>query len=305
MVGRREERSKELEEELKQEEKKEKKKIFKRKIIKIIILIFVLIIFLFMYMHFVGTKGLKVREYKISSTKLPEKFTGFKIVHFSDLYYLSTIKEKELNNIVNKINELKPDIVVFTGDLIKDKKKLKDSDIKTLTQNLSKIESTIGKYAIKGDNDYSNTYNEIMNNSNFKIINNSYELIYYKDNTPILLTGINSCIKKDCDINSAFSFSGIDNLYTITLMHEPDSIKELINNKPDLVLAGHSLNGKIRLPIIGGIKKYEYAKKYPNSKYKLSDTLLFVSGGLGTNKSELRLFNHPSINLYRLVKETN
>ena len=46
-------------------------------------------------------------------------------------------------------------------------------------------------------------------------------------------------------------------------------------------------------------------KKYLNSKYVFDNTTLFVSGGLGTNNSELRLFNHPSINFYRLVKETN
>ena len=120
-----------------------------------------------------------------------------------------------------------------------------------------------------------------------------------------LLFRISSCLKKDCDINQAFSFDKIDNLYTITLVHEPDTTQNILNNKTDLILAGHSLNGQIRLPLIGGIKKQENATKYPDSKYKINDTTLYVSGGLGTYKKELRLFNHPSINLYRLVKETN
>ncbi len=95
----------------------------------------------------------------------------------------------------------------------------------------------------------------------------------------------------------------MDNLYTIVLTHEPDNTKKIINNKPDLILAGHSLNGQIRLPLIGGLKKFESAKKYSNSKYKINDTTLFVSNGLGTTNQEFRLFNHPSINFYRLVKE--
>ena len=305
MVETREKRSKELEKELKKEDnKKKKKKIIKGLILSVVIII-LLIVSLFLYMYFVGTKGIKVREYKVVSDKLPDSFTGFKIVHFSDLYYLSTIKEKELNNVVDKINELKPDLVVFTGDLVDNKKKLDKKDIEALEKNLGKIEATIGKYAVKGDNDYSNTYLTIMEEANFTVINNSYELIYYKGNTPILLTGISSCLKKDCDINQAFSFDKIDNLYTITLVHEPDTTQNILNNKTDLILAGHSLNGQIRLPLIGGIKKQENATKYPDSKYKINDTTLYVSGGLGTYKKELRLFNHPSINLYRLVKETN
>ena len=75
--------------------------------------------------------------------------------------------------------------------------------------------------------------------------------------------------------------------------------------KPNLILAGHSHNGQIRLPIIGGLTKFEEAKKYSNSKYNIDNTTLFISGGLGTSKYEFRLFNHPSINFYRLVKETN
>lgn len=305
MVGRREERSKEIEKEWEQEELKEKKKKRIKKIIKISIILILIIIAFFMYARFVATKGLKVREYKVASSKLPENFTGFKIVHFSDLYYLSTVNEKDLNKIINKINELKPDIVVFTGDLINSKNKLKEKDIETLTKYLKKINTTIGKYAVKGDNDYNKTYNEIMEKSNFKVINNSYELIYYKGKTPILLTGTGSCIKKDCDINSTFSFNELDNIYTVSLIHEPDVIKDMLNNKPNLVLAGHSLNGSINLPFIGGIKKNEYAKKYINKKYTINNSVLYISGGLGTNNNKLRLFNHPSINFYRLVKETN
>ena len=47
------------------------------------------------------------------------------------------------------------------------------------------------------------------------------------------------------------------------------------------------------------------ANKYKKLKETIGNSTLFISGGLGTNKSEFRLFNHPSINFYRLVKETN
>ena len=305
MVGRRELKNKELEKDIKKEERKEKNIKLGKKIFKILLIIILIISALLIYMHSFGTKGLKVKEYLVVNNKLPDKFNGLKIVHFSDLYYLSNIKEKELINVVNKINELKPDIVVFTGDLINDYKTIEKEDITILTKNLNNINAKIGKYIIKGDLDYNSTYNEIIEKTDFTLINNSYELIYYKDNTPILLTGIGSCIKEDCDINQAFSFDKIENIYTISLIHESDAIDKIINNQPDLVLAGHSLNGQIILPLIGGLKKLEYAKKYTNSKYKINNTDFFVSGGIGTNKYSFRFFNHPSINFYRIVKETN
>lgn len=226
-------------------------------------------------------------------------------MHFSDLYYLTTINEKELKTIVSKINELKPDIVVFTGDLISNTKEITKNDIKTLTNELNKIETTLGIFAIKGDEDYNKNYEKVINKTSIKVINNSYEVIYYKDSIPILITGTGSILKNDCDLGSTFSYNEMDNLYTISLIHEADITVDIKNTyKPDLILAGHSSNGQIRLPFIGGLMKFEEGKKYVNPKYEFNNSTLFVSGGIGTSKSEFRLFNHPSINFYRLVKET-
>ena len=66
------------------------------------------------------------------------------------------------------------------------------------------------------------------------------------------------------------------------------------------MLAGHSLNGQIKLPFIGGIIKDKYGKKYYNEYYKLNNTDLYVSGGIGANKYKFRFNNKPSFNLYRL-----
>jgi len=304
----RSEKSKELEAQIEKERKQE----IKSKRIKVFFKTFLTIIGIFLilvlYMHFIGTKGLVVREYKIESSSIPESFHGFKIVHFSDLHYLTTINKKELNNVINKINELKPDIVVFTGDLIDSKHEATKKDLNNIIKSLNKIEVTTGMYTIKGNHDYNNdNFEKIFNETNFKILDNKYELIYYKGTTPILITGVGSILKNDCDIDQAFSFSEMDNLYTISLLHEPDIIDNIISKyNVDLALAGHSHNGQIRLPGIGTLLNVEEGKKYPNKKYTINDTKLYVSGGLGTSMYEFRFFNRPSINLYRLTtKGTN
>ena len=306
MIETRFNKNKELEEGLRKEEKLEKRKKIGKKIFKIIAIILLILLLLFLYMHFIGAKGLVVKEYKVESNNLPQGFHGIKIVHFSDSHYLTTIKDKEVNEIVEKINDLKPEIIVFTGDLIDEDKQITDKNLEDLSNSLSKLKATIGIYAIKGHEDYNENYDKVISNTNFQVINNTYKLLYYKDNTPILLNGVGSILKNDCDIDSAFSYNEMDNLYTITLIHEPD-VSDLIVDKynSNLILAGYSHNGQIRLPFIGGILKLDEAKKYPNSKYVINDTKLFVSGGLGTTKYEFRLFNKPSINLYRLVKGTN
>lgn len=302
----RSEKAEKLEQEFKKVDKKEKNKQIKKGLIKIICILFVIILGLLTYMHFVGTKGLQVREYKVESNMLPDSFHGFKIVQFSDLHYLTTIHQKEIDNIVSKINELRPDLVVFTGDLIDNKKTPTKEELDNLINSLNKITATIGLYAIKGNHDYINdNFEKVFNATNFKILDNSYQLVYYKDSTPILITGIGSILEKKADIDQAFSYDKDDNLYTITLLHEPDELDNIINKySVNLALAGHSHNGQIRLPKIGAIIKMEKGTKYPNEKYTINNTELYVSGGIGTSIYELRFFNHPSINLYRLVKGT-
>ncbi len=302
----RSEKSKELEEQI---EKEKRQEITHRRIgifLKIFFSLLAICILLLLYMHFIGTKGLIVKEYKIESDQLPESFHGFKIVQFSDLHYLTTMQKKEVDHLVHKINELKPDIVVFTGDLIDSQKEASENDIKDLINSFNKIEANVGLYAIKGNHDYENDYfTRVFQETKFKILNNTYDLIYYKGNIPILLTGVGSILENDCDIDLAFSYSGMDHLYTISLLHEPDVIDNIKNKyQVNLALAGHSHNGQIRIPGMGAVMKVEEGKKYPNEKYQLGNTELYVSGGLGTSMYEFRWFDRPSINFFRLVKET-
>ena len=85
-------------------------------------------------------------------------------------------------------------------------------------------------------------------------------------------------------------------------MHEAVSIDEVISKyKVNLALAGGNLNGQIRFPGIGGLLTRENASKYLNEYYKISNTNLYISSGVGTDNSQIRMFNRPSINFFRLA----
>ena len=125
--------------------------------------------------------------------KSQKSFDGLKIIQLSDIHYGSTIFIDDIQKLVELINRRNPDLVVFTGDLINKDYKLKSKEQEKLINELKKIKSTIGKYAIFGEED-KEQFTTIMNQSNFTILNNSYELIYNNSNTPILLIGLNSSL---------------------------------------------------------------------------------------------------------------
>jgi predicted MPP superfamily phosphohydrolase len=266
---------------------------------KIILTVILIITFLFLTMRFIGTKGIIIREYKVTS-KIPKSLYGIKIVHFTDLHYGMGVDDNKLKKLVNLINETKPDIVFFTGDLLDNKTKLTEDIEKILVNNLSKIKSTYGNYYVNGDEDKNNiSYEALMDKSHFKSLNNNYEVIYSKDLSSIFITGTDIQSGINNDVKEKLNTQNYN--YKIFITHYPDNIDKILKYDFNLVLAGHSHNGQVRIPKIGAIYKPNNAKNYYDPYYKIGNTDFYISGGIGNSKVNLRLFNQPSFNLYRLV----
>ena len=300
----REEINEKKQNEIFKEQNIEKIKKLVKTIVKTTLLIITLSFLFFAYTTYISTTKVHVREYRINNKKIPESFNGIKIIHFSDLHYGTTIDYNNLKKIIKKINDRKPDIVVFTGDLIDDDYNISSKEQEKLTNLLNQINATLGKYAVLGDED-KDKYNIILNQSNFNILNNDYDLIYNNANKPILLIGLESLTTGNQDIEKAYSYfkqeSHNSSIYTIGIVHEPDSASYMIN-KTDLILSGHTHNGNIRIPILNyPLIKVSGGKKYNKDYYKIGKTELYISSGLGTdNSTGIRLFCRPTISLYRL-----
>lgn len=286
------------------EEKRAKRKKAVLLCLKIIIIVISIFSVFYMLNAYIFTKGVIVKEERVTNKKIPDNFSGLKIVQFSDLHYGSTIFEKEVKKLVKLINSRNPDIVIFTGDLIDSKYKISSKEREKLITELSKIKASIGKYSVYGDED-SDEYATIIKQSNFTLLNNSYDLVYDDANLPIIIIGVSSLLDNNYNIDDAFSYfneaTSNSNLYRIVIFHEPDLTDYILeNNKADLLLAGHSHNGNINLPFIDVGIKYDGAKKYSKAMYQLDESKLYVSSGVGTNGAGIRFFCQPSINFFRL-----
>lgn len=282
---------------------KKEKYILKKFIITLIILLFSFLLVI-LYSYFIGSLGLKVKEYNIKNSNIPDEFYGLKIIHISDIHYGYHFNKERLTKVVKKINELNPDIVVLTGDLVDNE--ISNSQETELIEELSKIEVSISKYAIKGNHDYNlENWEYIIEASGFININDTYDIIY-GNNSNIMISGISTNLYGKTNINdklnSSKKFLEENNInYKILLIHEPDYIDEIKDISYDLILAGHGHNGQVRLPIIGAIYTPKGAKKYYKEYYKTESSDMYISSGLGTTIMNLRLFNTPSINFYRLT----
>lgn len=279
--------------------------------LKFIIIFILVITSIILYSRFIATKGLDTKEYKITNSIITDNFHGFKIAHLSDIHYGRTTDKIDLERIVKEVNLLKPDLVLITGDLIDKDSVLNEGDDNDIIECLSNINASVGKYAISGNHDlYFDNWESIVTNSGFKNLNDSYELIYNDGYSPILLSGLSSNLESQSSIQERFgtieeylSTDELNNIYKILLIHEPDFIDNINYSKFNLVLSGHSHNGQIRLPFIESVILPNGAKKYSDEYYRLGETDLYISSGIGTSRISFRLFNKPSINFYRLTNK--
>ena len=149
----REEINKDKQNEIFKAENKEKTKKIIEKFVKTTIFIIIIGVAFFSYTTYVSTTKISIREYRITNKKIPNEFNGIKILQFSDLHYGTTMFDENLKSIKKIINERKPDLILYTGDLIDKDYKMTTKDTENLTKTLRTLNATIGKYTILGDED--------------------------------------------------------------------------------------------------------------------------------------------------------
>ena len=266
--------------------KRERNLEISKKIFHFMTVIFIIFFLLFSYIYFIGIKGLFVKEYIIQNQNIPKSFHGVKILHFSDLLYGNNIDSDYLDSLLKEINIQKPEIVFFTGNIINPNYQLTENDQKALNNFFREIPYTIGKYAVMGDKD-NNTFDITFDDTDFIILNNETISIYNNSQEKINIIGL----------SNKLSEVSVNDDYTICLINNFDNFEKYKINA-NLVFSGYNLGGEIRIINIPLLNQTKYSKFH----YQNDNQEIFISSGIGSIH-HLRLFNHPSINIYRLYNK--
>lgn len=201
----------------------------------------------------------------VNSERLPESFDGYRIVQISDLHLGTWGSDtKFISEFINTVNNLKPDLIVFTGDLVNQKA----DEAKPFEKLLSKLEATDGVFSILGNHDYgdyvdwpsADAKNENLENlktiqkdAGWKMLNNEHAYIHRtKDGRrdSIALIGVENWgeppFVKYGDLQKAYPTDKKHNLrdlnFKILLTHNPEHWVREVRKRTniDLSLAGHT-----------------------------------------------------------------
>ncbi|WP_100011199.1 metallophosphoesterase [Lentibacillus sediminis] len=247
---------------------------------------------------------LSINEQEILSGRIPAAFQNYRIVQFSDTHIGFHYTLEQFRGLIAKINELEPDLLLFTGDLV-DEPHIYNWN-QNIVEHLSALKAKDGKYWIYGNHDHggygTDILLDVMEEGGFNLLRNSHTTIQ-KNRERIVLAGIDDLMLGRPDLRETLANANPD-LFTILLAHEPDFADIAKDYPVDVQLSGHSHGGQVRFPFIGHLYTPVYAEKYVQGKYVLNDGnfTVHVNSGIGTTRLPYRFLCRPEIHVYTLKR---
>lgn len=266
-----------------------------------------IVIGVYIYARYIEPELLTVKHQVLTTSHLEASKKPLKVVQFSDVHLGLGFTTDHLNKVVERINELEPDLIIFTGDLIDDNKEFTQTEAAAAV--LKKLKATYGKYAVYGNHDHGGNgtkrYAKILAAADFNLLVNASDVITLKSGQRIRLIGIDDKLLGKVDIEQAMAGIKVSD-YNIFISHAPDVADEVLSYPIDLQLSGHSHGGQVRLPVIGAPFTPPYGTKYVKGKYTFAQNqrmILYVNSGIGTSQMRYRLGNVPEITCFLIQNE--
>lgn len=268
------------------------------------IICFVIVVAVFAIWLYWGNSSIEVTNMRISDKFIPKQFNGFVIVHISDLHNAEFGENQ--HDILEKICDVNPDIIVITGDLIDSNHTNIDVAMK-FVEGVSKVAPV---YYVTGNHEaWSENYStlrEQLEQLDVSILDDK-SVYLLQEEAAIQLIGLNDPDfmlhndlfgEKKAMIDQKLQEIVEDNShYSILLSHRPELIETYSNHSINLVLSGHAHGGQFRIPFIGGIIAPDqgFFPKYTAGKYVVGKTQMIVSRGLGNSIIPIRMNNRPEV----------
>jgi predicted MPP superfamily phosphohydrolase len=253
----------------------------------------------------------RIKEITIKIANLPKNFDGYRIVHISDIHARSfSGREKHLQRAMDKINELKPDMVAFTGDLIT----MTPDELESHTHALGSLKARDGIFSVLGNHDYS-MYSDATpeaRQKHMETLISAEEALGWD-----LLIDENRIIRRGADSiavigvqntspsryfpskgNLTMASEGTEDMFRILLSHDPMHWEaEILGKDYPLTLSGHT--HAMQFSLLGWCPSRYIFKQY-RGLYSEGQQSLYVNIGLGETILPFRIGTPPEITLITL-----
>jgi predicted MPP superfamily phosphohydrolase len=263
----------------------------------------------------------KIHKLNLAFKRLPATFNGLKIVQISDIHTGSILYPEGLKKAIAMILELKPDLILFTGDLVNNT----TDEAYAFENTLSLLQAPLGVYSILGNHDYGDYYRwpdedakkqnmanmiDLHDRLGWKLLRNEHVVIE-RNNQSIALLGVENWgaalrFPKYGDIEQA-KLGLPKEVFKILMSHDPSHWDAQINDKQvdiDLTLSGHTHGFQFGVEIPGfKWSPSQYLYKQWAGLYRSGEQMIYVNRGLGCIGYSGRIGIRPEITLITLEAE--
>jgi hypothetical protein len=231
-----------------------------------------------------------------------------RVLHLSDFHVERLTRREE--KVVKWINELRPDLIVYTGDLL-NYSYLDDERARAdCVHLLSQLRAPLGVYAVPGT--------PLIDTAEVQAaLYPQAPHIHFLKNETIEVAGYPqvNIIGLTCTHDPLLDAPKLDRVcatvppekFTLLLYHSPDLLPEASRAGIDLYLCGHTHGGQIRLPVWGAVVTgSKYGKRYEMGRHQAGPTTLYVSRGIGLEGKgapRMRFLCPPEVELFELRGE--
>ena len=233
------------------------------------------------------SKWLEPEWVRVRRVRLGRGKPTHRLVHFTDIHHKGD--RAYLQSVIKKINTLSPDLVCFTGDVIEETRHLAEA-----LQILAGIRSPM--YGIPGNHDY-------WSKAPFEGLAKCFAATggaWLLDQQLVTQDGKLCIIGATCRSSRQPPVQINRTTRNIFLMHYPAWVKKLGTQTFDLILAGHSHGGQVRIPFYGPIFLPFGVEEYDLGMFRTGSGPLYVNPGIGWFPVPIRFNCRPEITVFEI-----
>ena len=259
-----------------------------------------------LYSNEIARHEIDVTHQTFSIRNLPSAFDGFRIVQFSDIHLAEYTEDFFLDEVIDRVNALQPDLLLITGDFVSRGPLSMDvtySAAARCAAMLSRL-TCPERYGILGNHDAmvgSRIVRDHMENNGLPMLVNEYVRIE-RGGAHVILSGLDDWSFGRPNLTKAVPEN--PDAPVILMVHEPDYAVHIANHRRgplvDLVLSGHTHGGQIRLPGLRPLALPPLGRIFPEGHFVVGQMQLYVNRGLGTVGLPMRLNCPPEITVATL-----
>jgi predicted MPP superfamily phosphohydrolase len=267
--------------------------------LRILFAVVVLLIACLVFWGFLIEPGrLVVREQAIQIDNWPHELDGLRIAILADIHADDWfIDDKKLRKIVERTNELQPELIVILGDYISSNGYVtRRVEPERFGAILKDLHAPLGVYSVLGNHDWWYSGPKVrrsLEQNGIVVLEN--EVIHFEARgTTIWLVGLADLWTRRQEIAQTVAMVP-EGKPVIALTHNPDIFPDL-PARVQLLLAGHTHGGQVRFPLIGSVvESSKYGERYEMGHIVEDNHHLFVSTGIGTSIVPVRFGVPPEI----------